>query len=830
MNKNVFKNINTETNGRSNNTNIVKNITQAQLNTMSSTSNSNNTNSSSVYFTYISNKIKNKISAPLRVYIIIIIPIIILLCYIVYKYNINNRTALALNDMGYKDKLKLEKLPQCYELDKTMQYKLCDYYISSSFMTPCVRNQHYDYVSIDMISEVIQSGARYIQIPICEYDISLQSIPLVATAQYGQKIITSLNSLDVKSVLNVIRINAFKINKKQINYPLIIHFILNTTNSYTLNILSDNIKETISDIIINPSNYTTMPIFLEKLCNLLGKIILIATPEYRGTKLEQFIIPTNKLFNIYHYSDLSKISSGITDGKTNNVSNGVSPNVLLNNKLSSKQQTKSNIVFKQKIPSIEYVIQNSNSISETILNNNDITNNLANFNKVGMTIIKSHQYNDVISSNFNPGDAIFNGCQIVTMNFQINDINMKHYLDIFKESSFKLKPSTMRFSEQEKPIPNLLSLYQAIIPKNNYILNDIYYKYNNLLIAFESYQLRKTYLTQTENNLKFTTGTQVIRLKTEHLQSEQKSNKIGLSQCFILKKSTVGTGSEDIPIFIESVSYTNNLITLNTNYFNLEQKAKNKKNLIKQSMYFEQSNINDNDILEMVDSDDNSGSSQKSSNVNDILSKDNSLNSIANDNIYRNKLIFIRNMDVDNPMYLAFENKQVKAYPKSPQIDAQNNMSFILHIIPFKIQIKLITIYDGSVKTMSFGDGLNSRGILGILENNTTEGTSYVLEPVEQNTGKNFVYNIDKFYMKNSQTNTYVMYDNNTLFLYDKTTTPNTNCIFNLVMLNGYYTLVNNKGYNLIFYDDKLLKFAKLDDVKTNENLFKIDLEYILLN
>ena len=165
----------------------------ASLNSRVSSGVANLAESSQIYLTDIKNRIKNKLSSNLRTYLIIMIPVIILLCYFIYKYNFSSRATQVIGNMGYKNAIQLETLPQCYQLDQSMQYKLCDYYISSSYMTPCIGNQHYDYVSTDMISEVIQSGARYIQIPICESDVSLQAIPVVATAQYGQKIITSLN-------------------------------------------------------------------------------------------------------------------------------------------------------------------------------------------------------------------------------------------------------------------------------------------------------------------------------------------------------------------------------------------------------------------------------------------------------------------------------------------------------------------------------------------------------------------------------------------------------------------------------------------------------------
>jgi hypothetical protein len=355
---------------------------------------------------------------------------------------------------------------------------------------------------------------------------------------------------------------------------------------------------------------------------------------------------------------------------------------------------------------------------------------------------------------------------------------MKNYLKIFTNSSFIVKPASMRFSDVEEPLPDLLSVYQSIAPKNDNILNEIYYKYNNLLIALEPYSLPNTYLTQTDNNLRFNVGSFVTRDNISN-----RSYKIGLDQCFIITKSTVGTGGEDIPIFIQAANSLNKLITLNGNYFDIQNRAKNKAELNKQSFYFEKSKSNDNDTT--------------------------------------NPMVSLRVIDPNNTMYLAFENKQTKAYANTPQVQAQNNMSFKLHIIPFQLQIKLITLYDGSVKTMS-------GSILGVLENNTTEGTGYILEPVNKVAGKNFIYHKDQFYLKNPKTNTYVVYDDNTYFLYEKPTSPNSNCVFNFTMSNGFYVLINNIGYNLILFNKNLIKFVKPEEVVSNENLFKIDLKYII--
>lgn len=699
----------------------------------------------------------------LRIYLYIAIPLIILLCYFIYKYNLNARTLYAISNMNYKDSIALEKMPNCYELDASMQYMLCDYYIASSYMTPCVGNQHYDYVSNEMIIEVLQSGARYIQLPICEATISPNATPVIATTQYGQKLITSLNTLDIKETLKIIRTNAFKIKRNVINYPLIIHFILNTNNTYTLNELSNNIMEILSDLLVDVTKYTTRPIYYEKMCNLLGKIILIATPEYQGSKLESFIVPTNKLFETFHYNDINAINSI----KSNE-------NSLIDyNKLSSKQQTMTDTIFMKKYPSLEYIINTNHDIGQQILSDTSLVNNLIQFNKIGMTVVTPNKLDDIISANYDPRDAVYSGCQFITMNYQINDDNMKTYMKIFNKSSFVLKPASMRYisssHDSNRDSSRVVDdIYKSVIPVNVDVLNDIYYKYNNMLIALESYSNPDIYLTQSENNLRFMVGSVLSRDKFSN-----KKNTIGLDQCFIISKSRNKKGGEDIPLYLESVSRPEYFITLDNNTFILDKKINISSNN-KQTFYFEKSSVDN--------------------------------------------LISVRTTN-DDKKYIACENKIVKAYVKSPQIQMQNNTAFILHVIPFKIQVKIITLYDGSVKSM----GSN---ILGVLENNISDGTPYIIEAV--NVNSNFDYNRDYFYLKNAKTNLYVTYDVNTLFLYDNVAIPDTRCVFNFEISNGFYTLNNDKKQSLILYQNNLLKFIDIDKVISNENLFKIDLQYII--
>lgn len=727
----------------------------------------------------------------LKIYLAIAIPIIILLIYFIYKYTFSNRSLNAIAAMKYKDNITPKSLPQCYELDPSMQYKLCDYYISASAMTPCVGNQHYDYVSTEMITEILHSGARFIQIPICESDISANAMPVVGTAQYGQRIITSLNTLDIRNVLQVIRQNAFTIGKgnKKYNYPLFIHLILNTNNTYTINTLANIIQELLADIILPPAKYHETPIFLEKLCNLLGKIIIFATPEYKSTKLEKYVIPTFKMFKIYRYNEISNIQTP---------PDGFKFDTLYNNRLSGQQQTRSNQRFQTKYPNLDYIITNRDTIGDTILNDPDILDNLNCFNKVGMTLVLPHQPTDVVSANYNITDAVYNGCQFIAMNFQINndnDNNMKTYLEIFKNGSFLLKPASMRFTESEAPTRDITALYKAIEPKDDNILNNILARYEMRPIILESYSNPNMYLTTSENGLTLTPGS------ASRIDRVGKRTFIpGIEQAFILNKSIITQGRENTPIIIQSGKYLDKYITYSgeTGNFALDNKGANNKDLTKQSFYFERAEgveASEGQSLAMVRLIDASDSTSK--------------------------------------LYLGIQNKKVKAMNDSSQIITRNNMTFNIITPAYHVEVQFTTIFNGGVKTMG-------GGIVGIMENNPTVATSYIMEPVNKSISQRFNYLKDEFYLRNGgdSKNTYLNYDSTSNYLYDRESSTSNNNTIQILNANfrlgskingiGKFAIINNRGDNLAIFQNNILKFTPPEKVISNENLFNIRIKYIL--
>ena len=149
-------------------------------------------------------------------------------------------------------------------------------------------------------------------------------------------------------------------------------------------------------------------------------------------------------------------------------------------------------------------------------------------------------------------------------------------------------------------------------------------------------------------------------------------------------------------------------------------------------------------------------------------------------------------------------------------------MSFILHSLPFQYIIKIITIFNGSLKTMG-------GKIIGVLENNTNDGTEFYVIPLKKSNTTNFNLFKDQFMLQNKNKKTFVEYDPNTSFIYDKSTQPNSNSTFNIVQVNGFYTILNTNNDNLAFVETNLIKFVNPKDINSNENLFMIDISYELL-
>lgn len=104
-----------------------------------------------------------------------------------------------------------------------------------------------------------------------------------------------------------------------------------------------------------------------------------------------------------------------------------------------------------------------------------------------------------------------------------------------------------------------------------------------------------------------------------------------------------------------------------------------------------------------------------------------------------------------------------------------------------------------------------------------------MLEPVKKSDASNFIFYKDNFYLKNIKTQLYVNYDPNTFFLYNKIASPDKYSIFHLQFNNAYYSLLNDKNNVLALYDNNLIKFIPEKQITSNEHLFKLNIQYLII-
>ena len=720
----------------------------------------------------------------------ITVPILIVMIIILYKNTLSRREINKMIELDYKDKLSLKNIQSCDELEAIYQFKLNDYYISSSYMTPCIGNLHYDYVSMEMIETVINSGARFIMIPICQEGVEYESKPVIATAEYGKKIITSLNTINVNEVFRLINKIAFIYDNKTLNYPLFIKLILHTKNKYVLNELYQSLISSFNKNILLPDKYHKYPIGLEKLCKLLNKIVIFSTVEYKNTDLEKIVVPTDKLFNEYHYGQLGEFNIQPEEYHTNEynkllsekeqershqyfVNNFKDLNNMLNlhtkpidseNISEEEENDESNAGILHSLIQQKNIDSNQNlAIKNRILNDKYILDNLSTYNKIALTQVNPNESADTLSSNYEFMESFKYGCQFVTMNFQNNDQYMKRYINIFKESSFKLKPDSLRFENLQLEIPDISKQYSAkpeigddipTIP--NFVKN-----YNYSLVSIESITNSNLFLTSNESNLSF--------------NAPLNNSKLSKNQVFVIKKSDL-LGDFD-SIYINSITNNKYYVSLNDNQkqFILKQKNKSPDGRKQQAFY--------------------------------------PINSANKDK----NLISLQCVDSSNKL-LSFYRKLVLASVYVPDKEGQDNMSFKINKVNHRQTIKFVSLTGYGLKSYKNGN-------VNLVKKPISDLTMYSIISQDPNNNK-FINN--SIYLKNEKSGKYLYTDSTGQLIENNFKKNSRNSLFEIKEDRGFYILRSALN-RILTYKKNEIQFVDPNRGKSTNMLFKIQLDYTIL-
>lgn len=317
---------------------------------------------------------------------------------LILKQYKNTISTFNSNDASYKDK------------------SIYDFYILSSYNSCCAGNLENDYVDVQSLINVIQTGARFLDFQIYSYN----GQPVVASSDNNSIYAKgSYNYIPLSDVLEIVNSHAFSAGTcPNSGDPLFIHFRLNFNNSEVDNSIYDSIA-TIYTSAIPQSNRASMEynhqkdsenLFSEDINIFKGKTVLILNKP------------------VHDYSEkLDECTNAVVDG------------VFLKNQR-----------------------------NYDIVNTHD-TQLVIDHNKRNCTIVSPDLSTGLKNIDFGTMQRF--GCQFVCMNMQNIDSHLTYTLNFFNknQSAFVLKPKELRYQPVtiQKPLPQnpKLSYAQRVVQK-----------------------------------------------------------------------------------------------------------------------------------------------------------------------------------------------------------------------------------------------------------------------------------------------------------------------------------------------------------------------------
>ena len=345
-----------------------------------------------------------KSNAAINLYIWLAITIAIFGIVAYYRTQINKKTANVNNMTSIYNK-KATQLSTITDDDPTLNDKIFNYYVASSYNSCCAGEFQDSYVTVDALKEVIRAGARVLDFEI--YSVDGKCV-VAASAFDNEHLKGTYNSLPIETVMKVVNDNAFT-NAPNKNDPLFLHFRIKSDREDVYEPLTNSIK------------------------THFGPKLMEAMWGYEGR-------------------------SGSNIDESRNLA--FEPLMYIRNKVIIMASQKNNNFKKESNPFYELVNFGSDSLYFTSLRNHSVqytssVDEMRGLNKDRLTLTMP----DWSEVNTNPPAMLHQslGCQMVCMNYQNMDKNMRYYLDFFNENgyAFVLKPPELRYIvvELECPLP-----------------------------------------------------------------------------------------------------------------------------------------------------------------------------------------------------------------------------------------------------------------------------------------------------------------------------------------------------------------------------------------
>jgi len=336
----------------------------------------------------LSNTFNDKLE-PVRQYLIAnwkrigssIFVIIVLIIYFKYIFRRVPRALSSLVD--YSKKMNLIPISANSVIMKG-NFKLCDFYIASSYKSYLPKNQYWDYSSVDAIEKVIRAGARYVELDVFPSGFCLNSEPVVFNGdEVGLYNYTT--RLYFEKCMKRISDWAFNAQLSNNTDPFFICININCdSNKRLLQKIAKIIHKNFDNRLLGPNyNWRKSNLALTPIKELQSKIVIISNSNWEGSAMEEYV--------------------------------NFSPDMPFLRTMGHKQIA-------------------------SHLDQNELTD----FNRQNLTRVYP-QFVEAESQNFNPSISWLNGSQFVCMNYQTIDNMMLLYFETFKTASIVLKPERLRY-------------------------------------------------------------------------------------------------------------------------------------------------------------------------------------------------------------------------------------------------------------------------------------------------------------------------------------------------------------------------------------------------
>lgn len=319
-----------------------------------------------------------------------------------YRTQVNKRTANVKNMESIYEKKKTQ-LSTITDSDPTLRDKIFNYYIASSYNSCCAGEFQDSYVTLDALKQVIKSGARVLDFEI--YSVNGKCV-VAASAFDNEHLKGTYNSLPIETVIKTVNDNAFT-NAPNNGDPLFLHFRIKSEREDVYEPLATSIKTHFA------------PKLMEAMWGYEGR-------------------------------------AGSNSDESKNLA--FEPLMYIRNKVIIMGSQKNNNFKKQGNPFYELVNFGSDSLYFTSLRNHDVqyassVDEMRGLNKDRLALTMP----DWSEVNTNPPAALHQslGCQMICMNYQNMDKNMRYYLEFFNDNgyAFVLKPPELRYIVEELDCP-----------------------------------------------------------------------------------------------------------------------------------------------------------------------------------------------------------------------------------------------------------------------------------------------------------------------------------------------------------------------------------------